>query len=71
EASLSDADFDPAHSIHLTPRLAAEIAVGAGAKRLLLTHIWAFYDRQAMLSDAKRLIPATELAEELRRYQVG
>lgn len=71
EASLSDADFDPAHSIHLTPRLAAEIAVGAGAKRLLLTHIWAFYDRQAMLSDAKRLIPATELAEELHRYQVG
>lgn len=71
EASLSDADFDPAHPIHLTPRLAAEVAVNAGAKRLLLTHIWPYYDRAAMLKEARRVFPPAELAEELKRYQVG
>ena len=71
EASLSDADFDPARPIHLTPRLAAEVAAGAGVKQLLLTHIWPYYDRAAMLKDARQVFPPTALAEELRRYPVG
>src|SRR5450759_4378147 len=71
EASLSDADFDPAHPIHLTPRLAAEVAIRAGVKRLLLTHIWPYYNRTVMLEDARQVFPAADLAEELQRYQVG
>jgi ribonuclease BN (tRNA processing enzyme) len=71
EATLGEADFDPTRPIHLTPRLAGEVAARAGAKRLLLTHIWPFYDRTAMLEDARQLFPSTELAEELRRYHVG
>ncbi len=68
EATLSGADYDPSHAIHLTPTLAAELAAKAGAGRLLLTHIWPHYDRQAMLDEARQLFPATDLAEELSRY---
>ncbi len=70
EATLSDEDFDPARPIHLTPSMAAELAAKAGAGRLLLTHIWPHYDREAMLEQARRVFPPTELAEELRRYTV-
>ena len=70
EATLSQEDFDPARAIHLTPAMAAEVALGAGAKTLLLTHIWPFYDRQKMLEQAKSVFPAAELAEELQRYQI-
>lgn len=68
EATLSEEDFDPARPIHLTPGLAGELAVKAGARRLLLTHLWPHYDRQAMLEQAQRVFPAAELAEELKRY---
>ncbi|MGE5619869.1 MAG: MBL fold metallo-hydrolase [Sphingomonadaceae bacterium] len=68
EATLSDEDFDPASPIHLTPRLAADLAAKAGAKRLLLTHLWPHYDRQAMLEQAQQVFPTAELAEEMRRY---
>lgn len=68
EATLDDADYKPEHPIHLTPRLAAEVASKARVQKLLLTHMWPFYDRQAMLAQARKIFPATELAEELKRY---
>lgn len=70
EAALTEEDYDPENPVHLTPRLAAELALEAGVRRLLLTHIWPHYDRQAMLEQARKHFPATELAEELRRYPV-
>jgi ribonuclease BN (tRNA processing enzyme) len=70
EATLAEEDFNPERPLHLTPRMAAEVAVRAGARRLLLTHIWPHYDRQAMLEDARRIFPAAELAEELERYPI-
>lgn len=70
EATLSQEDFDPDHAIHLTPALAGELAKDAGAKKLLLTHIWPHYDRQAMLEEGRRVFPNTELAEELKRYSL-
>ncbi len=71
EATWTEDAYDPSRPIHLTPRLAAEAAARAGAKRLLLTHIWHGYDRAAMLAEARRVFPRTELAEELRRYPIG
>lgn len=71
EATWTEADFRPDSPIHLTPRRAADVAARAGVQRLLLTHIWHGYDRSAMLADAKGLFPSTELAEELRHYQIG
>lgn len=71
EATWSDEDFRPDSPIHLTPRLAAEVARDAGVGKLLLTHIWHGYDRTAMLAGARRLFENTELAGELQRYRVG
>ncbi|HEX2987805.1 MAG TPA: MBL fold metallo-hydrolase [Chloroflexota bacterium] len=71
EASIGPEDFDPDHAIHLTPAMAAEVAASAGARQLLLTHIWPFYDRQEMLQQAKAVFPQAELAEELNRYQIA
>lgn len=71
EATLDEPDYMPEHPIHLTPRLAAEIATRAGVRKLLLTHIWPFYDRQAMLAQAQQIFQATELAEELKRYTIS
>ncbi len=70
EATLSQQDFDPEHAIHLTPALAADVATKAGAKRLLLTHMWPYYDRQSMLEEGQGVFPNTELAEELKRYPI-
>ncbi len=70
EATLEEADYNPDKPIHLTPRLAAELAKQAGVHRLLLTHLWPFYDRQQMLAEATRVFPSSELAEELKRYPI-
>ena len=70
EAALTEEEYDPERPVHLTPRLAAELALQAGAQRLLLTHIWPHHDRQAMLEQARKHFPDAELAEELRRYPV-
>jgi ribonuclease BN (tRNA processing enzyme) len=70
EATLGEEDFNPSNPLHLTPRMAAEVALQTGARALLLTHIWPHYDRQTMLEEARRVFPATELAEELRRYPI-
>jgi ribonuclease BN (tRNA processing enzyme) len=70
EATLGEEAFDPGNPLHLTPRMAAEVALQAGARRLLLTHIWPHYDRQAMLEEARRVFPASDLAEELKRYPI-
>jgi len=71
EASVGAADFDPKKAIHLTPGLAGEVAARAGAKRMLLTHMWPHYDRGEMLREAQGTFPGAELAEELKRYPVG
>lgn len=71
EATLAENDFNPERPIHLTPALAADVAVRAGVKRLLLTHIWPFYDRSEMLKAAQKVFPGAELAEELNRYRIG
>jgi len=70
EATLSQEDFVPERRLHLTPGLAAEVARRAGVRQLLLTHLWPDYSRQEMLEQAQRVFPATELAEELRRYGI-
>jgi ribonuclease BN (tRNA processing enzyme) len=40
--------------IHLTPRHAGELAARAGARHLVLTHMWEEYDPQAFLSEARK-----------------
>jgi ribonuclease Z len=56
---------------HSTAREAAEVARDAGAHRLLLGHISARYDDAAPLAaEAQAVFPRSEVAEELRRYEL-
>lgn len=56
---------------HTTAREAAVVARAADAERLLLGHISARYDDPASLAaEARSVFPRTEVAEELRRYDL-
>lgn len=54
---------------HMTPRQAAEIAVAAGARRLLLSHFSPRYaEVNAFLHEARPHFPAVEVARDLARF---
>jgi len=56
---------------HSTPSQAAEIARKAGVKRLILTHVSARYrDVQAMLREARKVFPATDVAEDFMAVEL-
>lgn len=56
---------------HSTARQAAEIAVRAGARRLLLTHVSArYHDPRALLQEAAAVFPQVEVAHDLMELQV-
>jgi ribonuclease BN (tRNA processing enzyme) len=52
EATLPEAYVERAPELHLTGRLAGELAQAGGVGRLLLTHLTPGIDRQAQLADA-------------------
>ena len=61
-----------AEKLHLTAPQAAELALRAGAHHLLLTHISARYkDPELLLNQARAIFPATEVAADGGRYEVG
>ena len=75
---MHDATFADAHAEraaetrHATARQAAEVARDAGARRLLLTHFSARYDRtETLVDEARAVFPETEAAQELERYAVA
>ncbi|RFU20942.1 MBL fold metallo-hydrolase [Geodermatophilus marinus] len=56
--------------LHLTGREAGEHAAAAGADRLLLTHVPAWVDAGAQLSDARAVFPSAELVAPGATYDV-
>ncbi|MDQ7795076.1 MAG: MBL fold metallo-hydrolase [bacterium] len=73
EATFQDRDRHlAAPTGHLTATEAARVADRAGAGRLVLTHIQAFYDREVSLAEAQAVAGGpVELAEEGRVYHLG
>ena len=72
-----DATFADEHAAradktgHSTARQAATVARDAGAERLLLGHLSARYPNPTpLVREAQSVFPETEIAEELRRYEL-
>jgi ribonuclease Z len=56
---------------HSTAKGAALIALHAGVRRLILTHISARYPcAEGVLAEAKAVFPASEVAEDLKVYEL-
>lgn len=55
---------------HMTARQAAETAVQAGVRRLLLTHFWYEIPREAYLAEARQVYPDAQASEELVTYEI-
>lgn len=70
EASALERDADFAGTGHLTAAQAGQIANQARAKRLLLTHIWPFYDEGDILAECRRNFPECEIVQEGRKYSL-
>lgn len=74
---IHDATFDDqlkdraAEDGHSTPSQAAETAKNAGAKRLILTHISARYEKTSLLlKQARKIFPRTQVAEDFLRVEI-
>ena len=70
EASALEEDAEFASAGHMTAVQAGEVAREAGVKRLLLTHIWPFYDERRLLAECRTSFDACELVGEGRRYSI-
>lgn len=59
--------------MHSTTHQAAELAKETGAKRLIITHISARYDKEGsgqLLEEARSIFPETELANDFSRFTI-
>lgn len=70
ESTYLDEERDMAHEYkHMTAKQAAEIALEAEAKTLILTHFSARYrDPEVFGNEAKTIFPNTLVAEDLRKF---
>ena len=71
ESTYLDAEADLARQFsHLTARQAAELAVKAGVKKLILTHISRRYREKDVLAEAQSVFPNTSVARDLDAFQI-
>ena len=71
EATYLEEEADMARDFaHLTARQAAELALQAGVKHLILTHISRRYRERDVLAEAQAIIPASYVARDFDVYQV-
>ena len=55
---------------HLTARQAAELALNAGVKKLILTHISRRYREKDILQEAQAIFPNTSVARDFDSFQI-
>ena len=71
ESTYLDKEADMARQFsHLTARMAAELAVKAGVKQLILTHISRRYREREVLAEAQAFFPDAVVARDFDTYQV-
>ncbi|PEA56250.1 ribonuclease Z [Bacillus pseudomycoides] len=75
EATFGAEDLQQAHDYyHSTTEQAANIAVQANVKQMILTHISSRYQGEAwkiLLEEAQQVFPNTEIAADLKRFPVS
>ncbi len=69
DAALLSKDKTPAAN-HVSAKDAGRIGAEAGAKRMLITHLFPEYDPEEVLSEARECYPAAELIQENQSYEV-
>jgi ribonuclease Z len=71
EATYLEEEAQMAHDFaHLTARQAAELAVQAGVKQLILTHISRRYRERDVLAEAQAVFPGARVARDFDDFQV-
>ncbi|HEX9386908.1 MAG TPA: MBL fold metallo-hydrolase, partial [Anaerolineales bacterium] len=55
---------------HLTARQGAELAIKAGVKKLILTHISRRYREKDVLKEAQAIFPNTSVARDFDSFQI-
>lgn len=72
ESTYLDEEVDMARRFsHLTAKGAAELAVRAGVRRLILTHISRRHRAKDVLAEARAIFPNTFVARDLDTFQIG
>jgi ribonuclease Z len=71
ESTYLDEEADMARQFaHMTARGAAELAIRAGVKRLILTHISRRYREKDVLAEAKSVFPGAVVARDFDNYVI-
>jgi ribonuclease Z len=71
EATYLESEAEMAHQFsHLTAKQAAELAVQANAKKLVLTHISRRYREKDVLAEARSIFPETVVARDFDAFKV-
>jgi ribonuclease Z len=71
ESTYTDEEAEMARQFsHLTARQAAELALKAGVKKLILTHISRRYREKEILKDALTVFPNTSVARDFDSFQI-
>ena len=71
ESTYLDEEADMAKQFsHLTARMGAELAIKAGVKKLILTHISRRYREKDVIAEAQSIFPNVVIARDFDTYQI-
>ena len=71
ESTYLDEEADMAKQFsHLTARMGAELAIKAGVKKLILTHISRRYREKDVIAEAQSVFPNVVVARDFDTYQI-
>ncbi len=71
ESTYTDEEVEMAKQFsHLTARMGAELALKAGVKKLILTHLSRRYREKDVLTEAQSVFPNTVVARDFDVYQI-